>query len=405
MKLRFLIAIVAVLTLCTCVDPYTPNLKGYQPLLVIDGMLTDANSSYKVILTRTFQEQISEPESVTGATVFITDDIGTSSYLSEAGNGVYKTDSIEFQGAVGRTYTLHVQTKDGQVYESEPCLMLPVPDIDSIYYQKDQELINNATSSQDGIRIYVDSKKGDNNQYYRWAFDETWKFKVPTPKRYNYINDTTIILLKDIKDYCYKSRESDEILINSSASGGPDIIKKQPIFFIASDQSDRLLLQYSILVKQYSISKKEFDFWNNMQMVNESGSDIFAKMPFTVTSNIRNINNAKERVLGYFQVSAEKQKRKFIPFSEIVAMDLPMYNYPCEFIQKDPSNYPVPWGMPYTWNQLYAMFCVTGTYYFVEPIYVPASNKLLKLVFARPECANCELTGYRKKPDFWVDLK
>jgi hypothetical protein len=26
------------------------------------------------------------------------------------------------------------------------------------------------------------------------------------------------------------------------------------------------------------------------------------------------------------------------------------------------------------------------------------------MVFARPECANCELNGTHKKPDFWVDL-
>jgi hypothetical protein len=26
------------------------------------------------------------------------------------------------------------------------------------------------------------------------------------------------------------------------------------------------------------------------------------------------------------------------------------------------------------------------------------------VVFAKPECANCELTGTLKKPDFWIDL-
>jgi hypothetical protein len=57
-----------------------------------------------------------------------------------------------------------------------------------------------------------------------------------------------------------------------------------------------------------------------------------------------------------------------------------------------------------TWDQIYSIFSKTSDYYFVEPLYIPGTDKLQKLVFARPECANCELTGYSKKPDFWIDL-
>ena len=89
-----------------------------------------------------------------------------------------------------------------------------------------------------------------------------------------------------------------------------DQIKNEPILFIDSGKSDRLMLQYSILVKQYSISSREYDFWNNMKQVNESGGDIFAKQPFSVTSNIHNINNPKERVLGLFPgLSCEAEKK------------------------------------------------------------------------------------------------
>jgi len=401
---KSIISIVAVFTLCTCIDPYIPNLKGYDPLLVIDGLITDANASYTVRLSRTFQEQNSDPLMVSDATVFITDDIGNSTYLDNKGNGIYKTDSIEFQGIIGRTYMLHVQAKGGGIYESEPCVMQPVPDIDSIYFARDQEIINNGTETQDGIRIYLTSKEGEINQYYRWAFEETWKFKVPNPKRYNYINDSTIVTVGEIKEFCWKNRESDGILIHSIGPGESGTIMKEPIFFIAADQSDRLLIEYSILVKQYSISKREYDFWNDLNQVNVSGADIFAKQPFTVTSNLRNINNSRERVLGYFQVSAVKQKRRNIPFSEIVGLNLPFYHYPCEIILKDPNDYPSPSGPEMTWNQIYAMFCVTSDYYFIEPLYIPGTDQLQKLIFSRPECANCELTGTRKKPDFWVDL-
>jgi len=402
---KSIITLIAVFTLCTCIDPYTPKLKGYDSLLVVDGLITDANTSYTVKLSGTIQNQNNSPVMVSDANVFITDDAGNNCNLKNRGNGIYKTDSLEFIGIVGRTYTLHITTNAGDEYVSDPCVMQSVPDIDSIYFAKDQELINNGTQSQEGVSIYLDSKEGDYNQYYRWAYEETWKFKVPYPKKFNFnMADSSITSVAAVKEYCWKSRNSDEILIYSNYSGQTGPIKKEPIYFIATDQSDRLLIEYSILIKQYSVSKAEYDFWNNLKQVNESGGDIFASQPFPVISNIHNINNPGEQVLGYFQVSSVKQKRKNIPFSEIAGMNLPFYHYPCERIEAAPSDYQAALGPLITWDFVYALFCVTSDYYFVEPVYGNGANQLEKMVFARPECANCEITGTITKPVFWVDL-
>jgi hypothetical protein len=161
------------------------------------------------------------------------------------------------------------------------------------------------------------------------------------------------------------------------------------------------MLKYSILIKQYSVSKKEYDFWENMKRVNEGGGDIFAAVPFPVISNIHNINNPKQRVLGYFQVSAVKQRRKFISFNDVSALRLPIYINRCERIEVSPTDYKTGVLVPLmTWDELYSMFCITSDYYFVEPLY-SGTNTLEKLVFARPECTHCELTGTTTKPDFW----
>jgi hypothetical protein len=401
---KSIIAMVAVFVLCTCIDPYTPKLKGYNSLLVIDGLITDANTSYTVRLSRTIQNQNISPTLVADANMYITDDAGNTANLNNIGGGIYKTDSLGFTGYVGRTYTLHITTSEGDEYVSDPCPMQSVPDIDSIYFAKDQELVNNATQSEEGISIYLDSKAG-NNQYYRWAFEETWKFKVPDPKKFNFnMADSSITSVSDIKEYCWKSSKSDEILIYSNYSGQAGAVKKEPINFIASDQSDRLLIEYSILVKQYSVSQNEYEFWDNLNQVNESGGDIFASQPFSVISNIHNINNPGEQVLGYFQVSAVKQKRIFIPFSEIAGMNMPYYNYPCQRMVAKPSDYQTALGPLITWDDVYAVFCINSDYYFVEPEYINGTNTLEEMVFARPECANCELSGTHTKPDFWVDL-
>lgn len=402
-KSKIFFALIAVCIFCTCIDPYTPKLGGYSSLLVVDGLITDANHSYTIKISSTFQDQNSIPAGINDATVFITDDKEQTSYLRSMGGGVYKTDSLQFRGVVGRTYVLHITTADGEQFESEPCFMNSVADIDSIYFSKDQKLLNSGTQTQEGISIFLDSKGGDPDQYYRWTFDETWKFKVPNPKKFDFDMEDSSITTAQIKEYCWKNKSSDNILVFSSGLGQSGQIKGEPIFFIASDQSDRLTLQYSIMINQYSISKKEYEFWNNMKQINDRGGDIFSKQPFTVTSNIKNINNPKERILGYFQVSAVKQRRKFISFSEIAKLNLPHYNYPCERIEKEPGDFQTEFGPKITWDYIYALYCVTSKYSFIEPIY-SGTNNLSKMVFAKPECAVCDLTGTQKKPAFWVDI-
>jgi ABC-type cobalt transport system substrate-binding protein len=155
------------------------------------------------------------------------------------------------------------------------------------------------------------------------------------------------------------------------------------------------MYQYSILVKQYSLSKNEYDFWKNLKKINDSGGDIFALQPFPVSGNIHNLNDPKEKVLGYFRVSAVKQKRMNISFNEIARLKLPIYyNTTCERIEQSPSS---------TFDQLYALYCINSDYSFVEPLYNPDTGQLKSLVFARPECADCELSGSSTKPDFWPE--
>ena len=397
-----------VITLCTCIDPYSPEIKGYDSLLVVEGQITDDNSSYQIKLSRTIQKENMIPEKVSDAVASITDNSGGTYYLINFGGGIYKTDSTKFIGKVGSIYTLHIKTRDGNEYRSEPCQMLPVPLIDSIYYEKYEEFASNQSESQTGIRIYLDSKPGDGiNNYFRWEYIETWKFMLPQIKRFDYINEETIVTIPHVNEFCWKTIKSGEILTKSVLSGQTNFIQKEPLVFIASDKSNRLTIQYSILVKQYSVSKKEFDFWNNLKQVNESGGDIFDSQPYPVISNISNINNSDEKVLGYFQVSAVSQKRKDITFMELTKLDLPLFNYGCSRIETEPADYCKNGGfgcVPPTWDQLYQMWTYAG-YVFVEPIFFnPITRTLRKLVFSEVFCSDCALTGTYVKPDFWIDL-
>ena len=405
-KLKSFITVFFVVTFCTCIDPYSPKLSGYASLLVVEGLITNQKAPYSVHLSRTMQGMDSIIENVTDAVVSVFDETGHKTKLKNYSGGIYKTDSTVFIGAVGKTYTLDILMHDGKEYKSEQCTMLPVPEIDSLYYEKNVGFTNNQSETHEGISIYLDSKAGDGSDMnYRWEYEETWKFKIPDPVRYNYINDSTIIPIKDIKEFCWRQQKSTDFLIHAISAGQANIIKKEPICFISPDLSDRLSIQYSILVKQYSISQKETDFWNNLKKVNESGNDISGSQPFSVISNISNVNNPAEKVLGYFEVSAVSQRRKDITFRELASFSLPIYHYDCTRIEVSPTDYNTfTYNLPVSFDDIYKMWTAKSKYSFIEPVIDPVTQKLQALIFTTPVCADCEYSGTLVKPGFWVDL-
>lgn len=252
------------------------------------------------------------------------------------------------------------------------------------------------------------------NGYFRWTFEEVWKFRMPYPQEYTYayINDTTFNFesMPVIKTECWKENRSGDIITSSILTGKENYINKQEIQFIAPVKTDRLTKQYSILVKQYSVSEKEYDFWRNLKKAGEAGGDIFASQPYPVISNIRNVNSPGEMVLGYFEVSAVTSERIFITSHELDSLNLPHYKTNCFEIAKSPDDFG---ASLVTWSDIYHMYTDKGEYAFIGPDVKPGTiiaghvytRSLLEFIFSPTVCAVCESSGFANKPDFWIDLE
>ncbi len=388
----------------TCIDPYNPNIKGSTSMLVVDGLLTNENKSYTVKLSRSVQTQNEDPTMVTGAEIAIIDQDNVQHNLTEKSAGIYKTDSLEFIATEGRSYTLYIKSAEGNEYKSDPCIMYPAQPIDSIYFGKDQEIPASHSEILEGIRIYIDAKNQGGQKYFRWDYDEWWKFSVPYPKLYNYIDQDNIPEVDIIKQVCYAYNGSSDIIIRSTEGSQSSNIEKLPMLFVASDQSDRLLIQYCIDIKQMSLSHEEFQFWEQLKEINDEGGDIFNKQPFAVIGNIHGVTKTDETVLGYFQVSAVSEKRLYILPDQLKDLNLPMYSYDCEQVTIGPSDYPSSQNpsQAITFDKIYASYTSTG-FIFISPVYDIRFN-LQKLVFTKPSCALCTSRGNLSKPYFWTDL-
>lgn len=378
----------------SCIDPFNPAVDKSQYLLVVDALVTDQEESYYCSLTRSFKDNEETPETVTGATVYVTDNDGGSFIFSEISPGIYRSDSLLFRGVVGRAYTLHIVSNDGEEYASDPVTMIDVPEIDSLYFGKDM-LMTDDGLLHEGIQLYFDSKKPVDGKYMRWSYEEYWKFNVPYPPFYEYFNQDSVVNIPPKNRTCWKHNNSDEIIIADKDADVSEAFVKRPLTFIASDLSDRITVRYHIKVRQYSLSEDEYRFWDLLKQINEAGGDLFNRQPFQILSNVHNTKRNEDQVLGYFKVSAVEDASMYVDLSDLEELDLPRYDYDCDIFTVEPP-------LGFTMDELYNYYTELLGYVFV----VPEFNDFMQvigLMLSTPRCADCRTTGNPLKPDFWVD--
>jgi hypothetical protein len=360
----------------SCITEFIPRTNEDKKLLVVEGLITDEPDTNTIKLSESLPlgtRSVSNP--VKGCIVTITDDLGNTFIFTEKTDGIYVSDPSEFQGIVGRFYTLHIKTNESdnsRNYESSPEELIPVPAIDSVYFEKISIKTTNGVNSQEGCQVYLNTHDPTSrSKFYRWKYDETWKFIIP----YTVPNKT-----------CWLSSISDIINIKKTTLFEEDRISRYPLLFI-SNLTDRLRVKYSILVKQYSLNEDEYLYWEKIQNITEQVGGLYDIIPSTVPSNVYCTNDPNEKVLGYFSVSASKSKRLFI------------------------NTFFAGVQTPYTDD-----VCISDTIFGDDPI--PSLNTFVWVIIDHPvpppqykvitrskACYDCTLRGTNIKPDFWNDEK
>jgi hypothetical protein len=368
------ILLLFLIMLAGCVTEFVPEVTEEKELLVVEGLITDQPETNTIKLSKSLPlGKKSEARPFTGCIVRIKDDLGNIHSLKETGDGKYITDSTIFRGQVGRSYSINISTNagfDNLTYESPPVQMLPVPTVDSLYYQKVviKDPYENFPGA-DGCQIFLNTYDPQNIcKYYRWNYEETWKIQL------NFSIENKV---------CYISRKFNFIDIKTTSNYQESRIEKHPVVFV-SNETDRLKNEYSLLVNQYSMSEEEYTYWEKLQNVTQETGGLYDIIPSSIPSNLRCNENPDEKVLGYFSVSAKSTKRIFI---------------------KDKFK-----GV---FDQ-YAT-CVTDTFDHIPPhvndsiwILIPHPCGTIPCVTTYEtttdiNCTDCTIRGTTRKPDFWKE--
>lgn len=287
------------------------SLAGTR-LLVVDGEVTNAAGPYQIKLSYTSPTlEAFRGDVLSGAEGYIADEEDRRAVLTETNDpGTYETDSAAFRGEIGRTYTLHITTPDGKTYASLPETLLPVSSIDSIYFElasRPEVSTLGTLSGEWGLQFFVETTPHSGRaNYYLWWWSETYQFTAPLTRE------------GQIRvPVCYQSINSTRFINIASTEGlRSNYIAQQPLNFVEM-AGQKLQTRYSLLVQQYSLTERAYNFWENVQAQQENVGSVFDPPPSPIAGNVYNVDNEQEVVLGYFQTSAITEQRIFVSRSEV----------------------------------------------------------------------------------------
>ncbi len=285
-----------------CIDPFKPseNLVDGR-YLVVSGFLNVGSDTSTILLSRTQSLNSGEgSSSETGANVRIMGDQGTQVSLREISSGRYILLPRNFLTA--EKFRLQITTRDGKEYASDYVEVKRTPAVDSIHFQPDR--------ANGLMRFMVNTHDPNNNTwFYRWKIEETYEYTSAFYSKDSIAYGIKKITPRQLMLYrCWRTDKSTDIKIGTSAKLSQDRIMNQPLVNI-NGSSNKLLIKYSLLVRQYALSQEAYEYWDMLARSTETTGGLFDPQPSVLTGNIRCTSNAEELVFGYFSAGTEQQKR------------------------------------------------------------------------------------------------
>jgi len=368
--------------LLCCKERYQPDIKGGNiEYLVVDGFLNNSSDStfIRLSLTRKLDSNLLNT-GVRNAQMTIEDNSGnTYYYFTELNSdGVYTIPGLNLDN--NNKYRLRIKMAGGKQYLSDEITVQRTPPIDSISWKKTSK----------GVTIYSNTHDPLNNtRYYRWEYTNTWQYHTDYLSRLRY--DTAYPGLGQLAGRdndeliytCWKTERSFDLLLGSSAKLTEDIIYEYPIRFIASN-SIELSVKYSILLKQYVLTREAYEYLQNLKKNTEQTGSIFDAQPSELSGNIHTVNNSKETILGFITACNMDSMRIYITNEQVA-----------------------PWVFgPSCTRFLVPKNSDSIELYFNHLGYIPIeyynSSVMSPIWGSLPDCADCRRNGGQlQKPGFW----
>jgi hypothetical protein len=376
-----------------CKKPYLPPIIASNTnYLVVEGTINTGQDSTIIRLSRTIPLSSTagtQPE--LNASVVVESNANTSYPLTAIGNGYYVSPGLNL--ITSNKYHLNITTSDNKTYQSD---FVPVKNslpIDSVSY----------SIKSNGVQINVNSHDPSNNtRYYRWDYNETWiihaKYETGLILQTNPVDS---IVDRDPSQQiykCWQSSQSSDIVLASTAKLSRDVLSNAPVTFVSST-SEKLTERYSILVKQYALTKEAFDYFQELRKNTEQLGGIFDPQPSTLTGNVHCITDPSELVIGYITAGSSAQKRIYINVSGLPLGSQWIPGTPYNNCELDTLYYHNPKTNRNDVNEV----LYSGSQIPINRLQFPGASHPYAYTGAEQICVDCTLRGTNKPPVFWTN--
>lgn len=363
---------VILITVATgCRQTYTPPVIAHPPsYLVVEGFIENnsEDTTFFSLSRTTVLGDTSAFLPERGAGVTIEDSTGNTWSLSEIRPGIYGYPPFPFN--TNTKYRLHIVTGGRDEYASDYVPLVSNPPIDSISWKRSDDPLHL------GVTLFANTHDPQNNtHYYRWSCNETWQYHVKFFATWTYINNAPAPFI-DTFYICWRSDNSPNVALASSTQLAQDVIYQAPILLIPLN-SQKLQMRYSVLVRQYALTKEAFNWWQILQKNTENIGSIFGVQPSANTGNIHCLNDTSQQVIGFIAGGNTQKQRIFISNDQVQP-----WTYDDDCFDTLVSAGKIQQFL----NSGFLLFRVEG----------PSSFRI-----SHNYCVNCTLTGTNKQPSFW----
>lgn len=335
---RLLVCLIFLSAFVCCITDFTPEVKGLDGILVVDGMITSGESVFRLSRSISIMGDSRDKDTIFNAVLNIERSDGVLFEARQDEKGVYKIQNGELDPSLA--YRLNL-TVDNKRYQSTFLKPLFTQEIDSLSYQK--------KGREEPVTIHVSSHGGkDASLYYRWSYRENWEVQAPLYANYGEINGKLMYFNLHTSDntyHCWAKDSSTILLLGTTEKLAENRVAEHKLFEIASTD-ERLSVLYHVEVSQMQIRKEAYDYFKMLQEEVERTGGLFSPvMSAGDNGNIFNLSDPDELVIGYVEVASVTRKGMYlshdmdlyvpdkVELCKIFSKDYPMkdlvwYNYP-----------------------------------------------------------------------------
>lgn len=320
----FLLTGILITFLTGCITPFEPEINESAICLNIDGSIIKGEEEQRIVISKSTSLKEKEFEPVYGCTVYVIDNLGNKFDFSGKGPGLYVANIEDAFLETNKSFQLHVIDFLGEKYESDFETIYENQPVDSVTKISEKNFSPELGSETEGFQFYIDLNESENaSKFYRWTIDETWEHHAKYFLDLLYDPDEgslTSIGIRDSLFYCYDHNTIRGLYLSTTLYMQKNKKKKIPLHYICIP-SIKLSVKYSCMINQYSLGEDAYNYWDQKRVDLMESGGMYTKQPSHVISNIRNINDPDELVLGFFWASEKKQKRFFFKGSPSYYID------------------------------------------------------------------------------------